>query len=156
MNKYIVVAVFIAVALAILFYLLYPKNIAGKEVKVKIGIQEWHVELTKNDWTRAMGLSGRKFLGENDGMLFVFNRPNVQRFWMRDMKFPLDIIWIDNNKVVGVAENLPPASFNSLKTYASPVPVRFVLEVNAGSAQKFGINVGNEVFIYENNKLILY
>ncbi len=148
--------VFVFIIIAILIYLFYPKTLIGGNVKVKINTQEWRVEVAQNDWGRAKGLSGRKFLGENDGMLFIFNEPAIQKFWMRGMKFPLDIIWIKNNKVVGLAENVPPATISNLELRSSPEPVNLVLEINAGSASKWGVREGSEVFIYEGGKLVLY
>ncbi len=156
MIPIIAAIVFIIVVVTALIYLLYPKILLSGNVKVKINSQEWRVEVAQNDWSRAKGLSGRKFIGENDGMLFIFNEPAIQKFWMRGMKFPLDIIWIKNNKVVGLAENVSPATISNLELRSSPEPVNLVLEINAGSAKKWGIREGSEVFIYSGGKLVLY
>ena len=139
-----------------LLYLLYPKALKNGNVKVKIGFKEWRVDVANNDWSRARGLSGRKVLGDSEGMLFIFDKPKVQKFWMKGMNFPLDIIWINGSKVVGVSENLPLAPLMDLKLYSSNEPVNLVLEINAGSAKKWNIVSGSEVFIYEGDKLVLY
>lgn len=142
----------VVVFLVILFYPLVLKN---GNIKVRIGSVEWLVESASNDFSRAKGLSGRERLGENNGMLFVFPKKDTHRFWMRGMKFPLDIIWIKDRRVVGFSTDLPPANFMNMEFYSPPEPVNLVLEVNAGSVEKYGIKKGDEVFIYENGNLVL-
>jgi uncharacterized membrane protein (UPF0127 family) len=89
-----------------------------------------------------LGLGHRKGLPEDKGMLFLMNTPALQTFCMRDMLFPIDIIWITNGKVAGVEAKLSP-SFKGIVT--SPVPVRLVLEVPGGFAERHGIKVGDPV-----------
>lgn len=116
----------------------------------------WNIELATTTVAQARGLSYRASLGANDGMLFIFDHPGVQSFWMIGMNFPLDIIWIGDDgvggsKVLGFAENVPaPAPGTptwSLPTYSSPAGVDKVLEVNAGSVAKYGIKAGDGVVI---------
>lgn len=96
------------------------------------------------DQERQRGLSGVKVLADDAGMLFIFSAPQVANFWMKDMNFPLDMIWIDENKVVtGVSSNISPETFP--KTFSSSVPVSYVLEVNAGIAEKMGIKTGTSL-----------
>lgn len=82
-------------------------------------------------------------------MLFVYSQPSIHQFWMKDMQFPIDIIWIDNGKVVGITDNVPPpdpnTTLNQLPTYSSPQPVSAVLEVNAGYAAMYNIMAGDPV-----------
>ncbi len=94
--------------------------------------------IADNDVTQEKGLGGFKALGDKEGMLFVFETPEVQGFWMKDTLIPLDMIWIDENKnVVGVSANILPSTFPEI--FYSPSPVKYVLEINAGSAKKLGI-----------------
>lgn len=113
-------------------------------VSVKIGDTIVQAETAKEEkaWTR--GLSGRSSLSQNGGMLFVFPALAMHAFWMKGMHFPLDIIWIADNKVVGVAANaLAPAGSNaSVAVFSSPQPINAVLEVNSGFAAKHGIYKG--------------
>lgn len=99
----------------------------------------------------AKGLAGVSSLAWNEGMLFVFEDRAVRTFWMKDMRMPIDIIWIDEGLVVGFAQNVPPpdpqTSDQSLSIYTSPQPVTHVLEVAAGFAEKFGVSVGDEVVV---------
>lgn len=94
------------------------------------------------------GLSGRETLAENSGMLFVFAKPDFHKFWMPDMNFPLDIIWINNNEVVGVTENASN-NFNPLnpELYSPSSPAQYALEVNAGFAARHGIKMGDKIIL---------
>jgi hypothetical protein len=105
------------------------------------------VETVDDFIKQTQGLSDRSSLGENNGMLFVFSDKQVRRFWMKNMKFPLDIIWIEDNAVVKIDKNLPPAGDKPTISYDSSIPVNFVLEVNAGWADKNKIKIGNLVKI---------
>ncbi len=110
-----------------------------------------NVEIASTTMEQTRGLSYRDSLGANDGMLFVFPSGGVQHFWMKDMHFPLDMIWISGTTVAGVTENIPaPASGTALwnlSIYSSPANVDKVLEVNAGTAAKYGIKAGDTVAI---------
>lgn len=93
------------------------------------------------------GLSDRNFLGANNGMLFVFKEKQQRNFVMRRMHFPLDIIFIEDNKVVKVHKRLEPEGEKPLAKYGSARPVNYVLEVNGGFADAYGIDEGDEVEI---------
>ena len=93
---------------------------------------------------QARGLSGRVSLGENEGMLFVFPAPGRHYFWMQDMRFPIDIIWVGEDKhVIFVEKNASPASFPN--SFGPNADSKYVLEVNAGFADLHYLKVGDEV-----------
>jgi uncharacterized membrane protein (UPF0127 family) len=118
-----------------------------KTRQISIGNNIFTVELATTTFERARGLSFRANLAEGTGMLFVFD-PGIQNFWMKDMNFPIDIIWIAGNKVVGFAEDAKPqpgASLWDLTIYTSPDGVDKVLEVNAGMVAGDGIKIGDAV-----------
>src|SRR5581483_9076382 len=100
---------------------------------VTIGSHTFQVEIASTTLQKTLGLSGRDGLGDGEGMLFLFSdSPGVQNFWMKDMKFSIDIIWIAGNKVVGFAEDAAPqpgVPLWGLKIYSSPDYVDKVLEV---------------------------
>ncbi len=101
------------------------------------------VELATTPSAWEKGLSGRESLGERQGMLFVFPYSQVQYFWMKGMKFSIDIIWIDENFTVqGFVEEAKPCG-QKCPTFHSPVPVKYVLEVRAGTVKKEGLKVGD-------------
>lgn len=78
------------------------------------------VEVVNTVQTRKQGLSGRSSLGA-DGMLFVFAQPAQHQFWMKDMKFPLDFVWINQGQVVDLAQNIPAPTSASLAPHAREV-----------------------------------
>ncbi len=95
---------------------------------------------------RAMGLSGTQALPEGMGLLFVFESDGTPGFWMKDMLFPIDIVWISaNGEVVGIEEQVSPDSF---PTIFQPVePVRYVLEVPGGFSAKNNLQKSMKVSV---------
>lgn len=141
----------IGMVMALVGVFMYLRTHADGQPKLPIaymhvGVTPFVVEVASTFIDRARGLSGHAPLGRNDGMLFVFPTPSAGAFWMDGMLYPLDFIWIANGRVVGVAENAPPMNVGGYKLYYPPVPVDYVLEVNAGTVKKFGIGVGNKVY----------
>jgi uncharacterized membrane protein (UPF0127 family) len=118
-----------------------------QEVKVpsvSIRGSEFSVELATTPEARALGLSGRPMLPDGTGLLFVFPRDSDWSFWMKDMRFPIDMIWISaGRRIVHIERNVPPESFPA--TFRPDAPARYVLEVNAGVAERFGWTVGDVV-----------
>ncbi|WP_425354760.1 DUF192 domain-containing protein, partial [Listeria monocytogenes] len=76
-----------------------------------------------------MGLSGRSSLGINSGMFFIFDYEHLPRFWMKDMQFPIDIVWINKDmKIIGVEKNLNQNTYPN--TYSPKEKIKYVLEIN--------------------------
>ncbi|MBI2008210.1 DUF192 domain-containing protein [Candidatus Amesbacteria bacterium] len=116
---------------------------------IKIGDVTIPVELANTPEKITQGLSNRSNLDSNSGMLFVFTNPTQSPFWMFHMNFPLDFIWIKDNKVVQLDQNIPPPSqTDPIPQIITPrQPIDGVLEVNAGFIKKHGIKVDDEVDI---------
>ncbi len=117
---------------------------------VEVGGTSFLVEVADTPSARQQGLSGRESLGAECGMWFVFAQPQVATFWMKEMQFPLDIVWVtDELQIAGVAADVPaPGTPNSaLPRYSSGIPVRYVLEINAGMAAELGIEPGDAVVV---------
>ena len=118
-------------------------------VWVRVGENSFLAEVVDSAEERAQGLSGRDSLEDGHGMLFLFDSLEVQSFWMKDMQFPIDIVWVLDGEVVGFEENVPIPEvgiFDSeLLVYFSPVEVDVVLEVGAGVVGGLGIVVGDKV-----------
>ena len=115
---------------------------------VKIGDLKINVEVADTASERRQGLSGKESLSANSGMLFIFEGKSKNPFWMKDMNFPIDMIWIDDGKIVGIEKNAQPqtgASDEQLRLYYPPVAVSQVLEVNAGFSDKNSIELGERV-----------
>ncbi len=99
---------------------------------------------------RRLGLSVMNTMPKDEGMLFYFGIENTYPiFWMKDMNFPIDIIWIDDNKILHIDKNIPPptpgAPDNKLTLYRPPGAIDYVLEVNANFTDENTIKVGDEV-----------
>jgi uncharacterized membrane protein (UPF0127 family) len=102
------------------------------------------VEVANTRASRELGLSGRKQMGDDEGVLFVFDAPGRYGFWMKDMQFPLDIVWINENGiVVSIERNLSPDTYP--QTYMNQADASYVLEMKAGLAEKFGLYLGSKV-----------
>lgn len=101
------------------------------------------VELAKTKEQKARGLMFRKELAENSGMLFIEPYPKFLQFWMKDTYIPLDLIFIgEDRKIKGIIKNAKP---ETTETLAIDKPSRFVLEVNAGFADKHNVKEGDSV-----------
>jgi uncharacterized protein len=98
-------------------------------------------DIAATDEQRTKGLSVKDRLGENEAMLFVFDNEAEHSFWMKNMKFPIDIIWLDSDKtIVHIEHNLQPCSFELLcPTYKPNVESLYVLETVGGFAEKYDI-----------------
>ncbi|KKR48678.1 MAG: hypothetical protein UT86_C0003G0007 [Candidatus Magasanikbacteria bacterium GW2011_GWC2_40_17] len=113
--------------------------------QIKIGGQILMVDLAQNPAAWQKGLSGRKSLAENQGMLFVFPLASRRAFWMKDMNFSIDIIWINEGKIVDIAPNLKPSMLDPLPVYSPRLPANLVLEVAAGFSQKNELKIGDSL-----------
>jgi len=111
--------------------------------------QCFEVELAKTEEERAKGLMFRKELGENKGMLFVFEKEGIYPFWMKNTFLPLDIIWIGGDfRIVYISKNTPPCEKNLLCPSINPEKTaKYVLEINEGMAEKIGIVEGDKMEI---------
>lgn len=110
-----------------------------------VGKTVFSVEVADTAVSRMKGLSGHAPLATKAGMLFVFSKPSSGAFWMQGMLFPLDFVWINNGKVVGVTENARPMKETGFTLYPPPQPVDRVLEIQAGAVRKFKIKKGDMV-----------
>ncbi len=110
-----------------------------------VGAATFTVEVADEPSEQAQGLSGRAALAPDAGMLFVFPEAGSYTFWMKNMRFPLDFVWIAGDRVVGVTENAPPEGNNPALTYGPPEAVDKVLEINAGDVTKYHITSGDLV-----------
>jgi hypothetical protein len=148
---YIFIGVLFILVLAIAGYYFFGwgKPAAGT-AEVVIGNSHFKVEIADTPTSRAQGLSGRPSLAEDSGMLFLFDDTANHGFWMKDMNFAIDIIWIKGDKIVGFRENAEPEpgkSVSGLEIYYPPEPVDKVLEINAGLAGKYNFHVGDAIKI---------
>lgn len=111
---------------------------------VSIGDVPVRVDVADNPSERQLGLSGRDNLPATEGLLFVFPESDYHGIWMKDMRFPIDVIWIDEHfKVIDITRNLKPETFPRI--FEPRVPARFIIETNSNFTASFGIKIGDAV-----------
>ena len=136
MKKIIYVFVVSLILFTCYYYVRHP---IGE--RVSINGHTIFVELAVTEADKEKGLGYRNSLAADHGMLFVYNHPERYGFWMKGMRFPLDFIWINGNKVADLTKNVSTGA----PAFAPFVPADKVLEVNAGVIDRFGINIGDLV-----------
>lgn len=108
----------------------------------------FYPEIAKVSSEKQRGLMGREKLSETGGMLFVYEREVQPAFWMKNMRIPLDFIWLNSEgRAVAVNENVPACTSSSCPTIESQSPAQYVLEIPAGSIQKFKISLQDQATI---------
>ena len=115
--------------------------------EVIVGNVKVNAEIADDEDERRIGLGGKESLSQNSGMLFVFpDKSSGVSFWMKDMRFPIDIIWIYGGSVIKIDKNVQPeagVSDQELKHYRAETEINYVLEVNAGFSDKNNLKVGD-------------
>ena len=110
--------------------------------RLNVGIHNINAELARTPDQRGIGLMFRQAMPPSDGMLFVFDEPNTQCFWMKNTYIPLSTAFLaDDGSIVNIADMQPHA----LDSHCSDKPVRYVLEMNQGWFAKRGIKPGAKV-----------
>lgn len=107
------------------------------------------VELADSVEKRSKGLGGRENLASNSGMLFIFEKPEIEKFWMKGLNFPLDFVWINGDKIVDLHQNIKQPTANQLDNTLEIIQPRVVadkvLEINAGLIEKYQIEINQSV-----------
>ena len=123
----------------------------SRTATIDVGDLAITAEVSDTGALRERGLGFRDGLEPGHGMLFVYEEPGLRSFWMKGMRFCLDIIWIEGDQIVGAAESVCPvegASDADLPRYRSPEPVRYVLEMPSGWMAENGFGAGTPVKIH--------
>jgi len=118
---------------------------AAKNIALNLKGVMFDFEVVNSREDMYLGLSGRESLCSACGMLFVFPDSAARSFVMRNMNFPLDIIFISQGRIVKIHHNLPPEGAFPVNFYASDAPADVVLEINAGLANMLGLRVGDRL-----------
>lgn len=120
--------------------------------EISVGEARVWVEVRDSEQERRQGLSGKEKLQEDEGMLFVFESPAKYEFWMKEMKFDLDMVWIRGDEVVEISEAVPAPKEGEEPAVVKPkVAVDKVLEVNSGWVGTNGVKVGDLVKVADTN-----
>lgn len=103
-------------------------------------------ELAVTDQERQLGLMYRKKINPDQGMLLVFERENFYSIWMKNMKIPLDILWLDKEKrIVHIERDVPPCKEDPCPSYSSQFPALYVLEIKAGSVKEHKLKMYDRI-----------
>jgi uncharacterized membrane protein (UPF0127 family) len=114
----------------------------SSRVPLALGKGHYSVRVVSNEVAREKGLSGTEQLAEDKGMLFVFDTDDHWGIWMKDMNYPIDILWLDQSKtVIDMVANATPESYPTI--FKPKQPARYVLELASGSAARAAIAVGS-------------
>ena len=115
---------------------------------VSVGGVNLTVTLSTTPESQSKGLAIKNSIAQNEGMLFIFKSPQKYSFWMKDMKFPIDILWADSSgKIVHIEKNLQPCVFFlPCPSYSPNDNSLYVLEVISNFTNKFDINIGDQVY----------
>lgn len=141
----------VAFAAAVIFFVATQKNIVAAPLSVSHNAPETvaldgktiHVTIADTESARERGLGGRAELAPDEGMLFVFPSDGNYAFWMKDMSFPIDIIWLAaDGTIVHIEQAVSPATYP--ETFAPETPARYVLELPAGYAKAYTVKVGDK------------
>ena len=139
------IGIFVVLVLIAFFLLLRDSDFINPP-KAILGERSFTVAIADDPKERMNGLSGKEKLQKDRGMLFIFEKPDNYSFWMRDMKFPLDIIFVRGDKIVKIYHNVPaPLDQEGLPIYQTPIPSDRMLEINAGLSKEYGFKEGQEV-----------
>ncbi len=118
-----------------------PVSAPGDDSSVVFGDGRLFLELATSTSTRERGLGLRDPLASDAAMLFVFPKDGSYAFWMKDMRFPIDIFWLNADaRVVHIESSIAPSTYPA--AFQSPTPARYVLETNAGYAEHHHIQIG--------------
>ncbi|HEC32697.1 MAG TPA: DUF192 domain-containing protein [Candidatus Kaiserbacteria bacterium] len=148
MNRLFIIGSFILLLLAFTGTSLIPKNDTVNTVfemplqTISIGSAVINVAIADNQKTRRKGLSGLPSLPLDSGLFFVFRDSGKHGIWMKDMKFPIDIIWLNEQlQVIDIHQNISQDTYP--ETFRPRIPAKFVLEVDAGFSLKYDVKVGS-------------
>lgn len=122
------------------------QKFSSDQTVLRMGNQAFTVTIARTDVERQRGLSGTKSLGPNQAMLFIFPDNMKPGIWMKEMNYPIDILWVNSNsQIVHLVKNAQPSSFP--ETFRSDVPARYVIEVSSGTIDKTGTVKGDLVVL---------
>jgi uncharacterized membrane protein (UPF0127 family) len=139
-------ALFVSALLIYLFMLHNSLGFVVDTVSFNGGDLTINVEVAQSAGERAKGLMYREGISEESGMLFIFDSEDKHSFWMKNMSFPIDIIWIDSNfRIVDITMSAVPCMVESCTMYSPGVPARYVLEVQSGFVSGNGVEFGDVI-----------
>ncbi|HDZ58358.1 MAG TPA: DUF192 domain-containing protein [Pseudomonas xinjiangensis] len=136
----------INVGLLCLSLLLAAGMVRADTAEVMLGGKVFELEVVADPASRTQGLMGRTELGDNQGMLFDFPMGTQPAIWMRNMVISLDLLYVDaEGRLVQLFDKVPPCAAMPCDVYRADRPLRFVIEVPAGTAERAGLQIGDNL-----------
>ncbi|MDP3970425.1 MAG: DUF192 domain-containing protein [bacterium] len=135
------------------------KSFLSTSTIVKFNDSEINTYIADEESERNLGLGDIAELEWNQGMLFVYDESDEYSYWMKDVEYPIDIIWLSDDYIVDITENVPPeaegTSLLQYQSYSPHAPVNRVLEVNAGYVQENNVKIGDIIKIISDSPVFL-
>ena len=143
MRRKFIIIIGLTMAVAGLYLFFHTRS-----QKIVLGGETFFVEVAATPQIRGRGLSGRRSLAPDRGMLFRYHTRDRYGFWMKDMRFPLDILWLSSldaqtSEIVDIAPSAPPDASDSPRVYEPRLPADDVLELTAGTAARLHLKIGD-------------
>lgn len=130
------------IAISCLVFVVWHKDLSP--AALRFGSKNLSLDYAVTPAERERGLSGRGQLADNEGMLFQFEQPSLHCFWMKDMKFPIDIVWLNSDMmVIDLRENVSPDSYPA--QFCPAQNASYVIEVRAGLTKMAQVDLGDRL-----------
>ncbi|NTW61621.1 DUF192 domain-containing protein [Candidatus Saccharibacteria bacterium] len=138
MNRWFIIGVVFAIVATIVIYVIMP-NLPQSVTSLRLGDGVFRAKLALNESSRQKGLGGTSNLPEDQALLMAFTTDDKWGIWMKDMSFPIDIIWLNSSKkVVYIVKNVSPD--DQTKVYEPRTDARYVIELPAGTVDRKAIS----------------
>lgn len=153
-RRIAILSFFLLVAMVLGFaYLRYDVSMHYEEAAEKATVilpsgNQLIVDVVSSEEDRAKGLSGREHLTDSEGMLFLHTYSAQHAYWMKDMVIPIDMIWLQDEEIIHIEENVPIETGEEYTHYRPEKPANRVLEVRAGLSEKQRLHEGDHLDIY--------
>ena len=148
MNKIIIIIGLLLVVIAAVVYYQFSMNKQMQtDNEITINDHAFFVETVSDPQAQQIGLTKYNSIKEDQGMLFIFEQPGDYGFWMKNMQFPIDILFINNDTIVTIVSNAEPAAADAENPtiYHADAPIDKVLEITAGLAEKYELKRGDKI-----------
>lgn len=150
-NKFLLILTFFCILIIAGLALLHTRNLlifpTYQTKNIEINNKKFTLYVADTSVKREQGLSDIPSLPADQGMIFAYPKANLYSFWMKDMRFSLDFIYINNNRIVDIKENVSPDTYP--QTFTSKEPADAIIEFNNGTVKNNGIKVGMEIKYFQ-------
>lgn len=143
-----IVAVVLVLIGAAAFWVFWPQ-LSQPHTKLRLGDGVFQARVADTQSEREKGLSGTTYLGQDQALLFIYERDDKWSIWMKDMNYPIDIVWLDKNKkVVYIVKNAKPESYPG-ESFSPNDAARYIVEMAGGTVDRKTINIGDSAVFDE-------